>query len=114
MVAPTKSRIVCQAFVASEPVGLNAGRYKPSALVPWADPYIAGLVRRLQSEVRFARAEAPQPQASHLETVYRGSSVTVRRLVAAPRADLEPPSPAVDTEWEGWDLPRWSEGGDVE
>ena len=109
MVAPTKTRIVCQAIVAREP-GLDSGRYKPSALVPWADPYIAGLVRRLQSEVRFARAEAPAGQASRWETVSRGNSVTVKRLVAAPRADLEPPSPAMDAEWEGWDLPRWSEG----
>lgn len=27
-------------------------RFKPSDLVPWSDPYIAGLVRNLQSEVR--------------------------------------------------------------
>lgn len=27
-------------------------RFKPSDLVPWSDPYIAGLVKNLQSEVR--------------------------------------------------------------
>lgn len=27
-------------------------RFKPSDLVPWSDPYIAGLVRKLQDEVR--------------------------------------------------------------
>lgn len=27
-------------------------RFKPSDLVPWSDPYIAGLVRKLQTEVR--------------------------------------------------------------
>lgn len=27
-------------------------RFKPSELLPWSDPYIAGLVRKLQDEVR--------------------------------------------------------------
>lgn len=27
-------------------------RFRPSDLVPWSDPYIAGLVRKLQDEVR--------------------------------------------------------------
>jgi hypothetical protein len=30
-------------------------RPKPSELVPWADPYIASLVRKLQDEVRADR-----------------------------------------------------------
>jgi hypothetical protein len=32
--------------------GLSASRIRPSDLLPWADPYIAGLVRKLQDEVR--------------------------------------------------------------
>ncbi len=27
-------------------------RFKPSNLLPWSDPYIAGLVRKLQDDVR--------------------------------------------------------------
>ena len=61
MVAPltTTQRIVCTAVRIDEPGVSRSNRlaYKPSALVPWADPYIAGLVRRLQSEVRFERAD---------------------------------------------------------
>jgi hypothetical protein len=108
LVAPAKTRrILCQVLVAPESL-LGGDRYKPSALVPWADPYIAGLVRRLQSEVRFDRAEAASFEPSHLEACPSRGGVAVRRL--APRADLEPPSPTVDAEWEGWDAPRWSEG----
>ena len=33
---------------------------RPSELVPWADPYIAGLINKLQAEVRSERA-AHQP-----------------------------------------------------
>jgi hypothetical protein len=108
MVAPSKNRrVVCQAVVATDAFGLGGDRYKPSALVPWADPYIAGLVRRLQSEVRFARAEAADYEPSHLETCSTSGSVSVRRL-SAPKADLDPPSPSVDSDWDGWDAPRWS------
>jgi hypothetical protein len=96
MVAPLTStqRIVCTAVRVDAPGVSRTSRiaYKPSELVPWADPYIAGLVRRLQSEVRFERAE----------------------LVAAPvgadlHADLEPPSPAFDADWDAWDQPRWND-----
>src|SRR5690606_6714218 len=34
--------------------GIQQARFRPSDLVPWSDPYIAGLVRRLQDEVREA------------------------------------------------------------
>lgn len=89
MVAPlsTSQRIVCSAVRIDEP-GVSRGNrlaYKPSELVPWADPYIAGLVRRLQSEVRFERA-----------------------ALAAPQAELEPPSPSFDADWDAWDQPRWN------
>jgi hypothetical protein len=88
MVAPLTStqRIICTAIRIDDPKFTSANRvaYKPSELVPWADPYIAGLVRRLQSEVRFERA-----------------------VVAEVRADLEPPTPAIDADWDSWDQPRW-------
>ncbi len=88
MVAPIKThrtsqpRIVCMAVRVEEFPRLRDGSLaaRPSTMLPWADPYIAGLVRRLQSEVRFERA------------------------------DLDPPSPVGDSEWEGWDQPRWADG----
>ena len=65
MVAPlsTSQRIVCTAVRIDVPGVSRSNRlaYKPSELVPWADPYIAGLVRRLQSEVRFERAVVAAP-----------------------------------------------------
>jgi hypothetical protein len=89
MVAPlcTTQRIVCTAVRVDEPGVSRSNRlaFKPSALLPWADPYIAGLVRRLQSEVRFERAA----------------------VVAGPHADLEPPTPTVEPDWDSWDQPRW-------
>lgn len=88
MVAPlsTSKRIVCTAVRVDEPGVCPHNRlaFKPSELVPWADPYIAGLVRRLQSEVRFERASF------------------------APEADLEPSRPSVESDWDGWDQPRWT------
>jgi hypothetical protein len=40
-------------------------RFKPSELLPWSDPYIAGLVRKLQDDVRASNgrqsAEAEMP-----------------------------------------------------
>lgn len=59
----------------------SAPRFRPSDLVPWADPYIAGLVRRLQSDVRKEVAAAERP---------------VRSRFGAPVADLEWP-------WDGGD-----------
>ncbi|HMP08191.1 MAG TPA: hypothetical protein PJ982_17720 [Lacipirellulaceae bacterium] len=90
MVAPlcTTKRIICTAIRVDGPRSATTDRlsYKPSELVPWADPYIAGLVRRLQSEVHFERA-------SRLDQ---------------PRCDLEPAAPALEPDWDSWDQPRWS------
>jgi hypothetical protein len=95
MVAPLTSshRSVCTAVRIDEPGVSRSTRlaYKPSELVPWADPYIAGLVRRLQSEIHFERATALSAVA-----------------VSSERADLEPPSPTFDSDWEAWDQPRWT------
>ena len=105
MVAPTKTRrVVCTVIrVAERPEAIaaicNRLTTKPSALVPWADPYIAGLVRRLQSEVRMERAQF-------------GQAGDGGRLATLERADLEPPSPAVDSDWDWWDGPRWTIDGE--
>ncbi len=120
MVAPLNAntrnpRVVCMAVRVDPFARLRDGSLaaKPSALLPWADPYIAGLVRRLQSEVRFERADAADPRNPRanaaLSPVAKGVSA-MRGFATSPSADLEPPSPAVDAEWEGWDQPRWPDG----
>ena len=53
----------------------SAPRFRPSDLVPWADPYIAGLIHRLQDEVRREGRPAP----------------AVKKGLGAPVADLEWP-----------------------
>ena len=110
MVAPNKTRrLVCTIVRVAEDSQVDSSRYirKPSTLVPWADPYIAGLVRRLQSEVRMERAEA----ADRGETL--GSELFDERGAAAwlaqsAVADLDPPSSTMDDDWQWSEMPRWS------
>ena len=66
---------------------------RPSDLLPWADPYIARLVSKLQEEVRTERTQTR----------------LVSRLTSACVAELEPPSPRTETDWEWQDEPRWSQ-----
>ena len=81
---------------------------RPSELLPWADPYIAGLVRRLQNEVRSERAALAPPASRRPRATdawafdHRGAS----RPATAPTADLEPPSPAIEPDWDWWDRPQ--------
>ncbi|MEM8943802.1 MAG: hypothetical protein AAGD11_01360 [Planctomycetota bacterium] len=65
---------------------------RPSDLLPWADPYIARLVTKLQNEVRDERTQ----------------SRLVSRLASAAVAELEPPSPGTENDWDWNDEPRWS------
>lgn len=111
MVAPVKNRrVVCHVVRVSERPDLIVPRRvrRPSALLPWADPYIAGLVERLQNEVRRERtgfvAELPRQSriADYATFDARGAS--------RPVADLEPPSPGVEPDWDWWERPQWSVG----
>src|SRR5262245_32778098 len=99
MVAPLTAtqRIVCTAVRIDEPGCESRNRLapKPSELLPWTDPYIAGLVRRLQSEVRFERAT--------LVTAQTEVTQQVPDYATGLYADLEPPSPSFDADWEAWD-----------
>ncbi|MCA9229750.1 MAG: hypothetical protein KDA57_03805 [Planctomycetales bacterium] len=91
MVAPRKTKkIFCTIVRVPATEVINSGspqRFstRPSRLLPWADPYIAKLVRNLQQEVRSERLSA-----------------------AGLRADLDPPSPATDTDDNWTNDPRWS------
>ena len=116
MVAPNRTRrVVCTIIRAAEEPAANVERLvrKPSTLVPWADPYIAGLVRRLQSEVRMERAAKAErgEQAAHLEMFDdRGAAAW---LASSAVADLDPPSPMTDDELEWFDLPRFDFDRDI-
>lgn len=84
MVAPTKIRCAVVTITADDNgmPNINASefepRFRPSDLLPWADPYIAGLVRKLQAEVRSER----QPTTRQPTTIVED--------VATLRAELEP------------------------
>jgi hypothetical protein len=80
--------------------------------LPWADPYIAGLVRRLQSEVRRERAGLTANDAAGDQWSMFTDRGAYRGVLAEPRADLEPPTPADETEWEWYERPQWSVDGD--
>lgn len=57
MVAPRKIRCLV-IEVSAETAAMSPAaraRFRPSQLLPWADPYIAQLVHKLQDEVRFER-----------------------------------------------------------
>jgi hypothetical protein len=118
MVAPTKTRrLVCTVVrVAQRPQDV-APQFvrKPSALVPWADPYIAGLVRRLQSEVRMERAAVAESAARDDQPTgldmfdNRGAALWLNQSMVA---DLDPPSPGADGDWDWSDEPRWSVDGE--
>lgn len=70
----------------------NQAFSRPSDLLPWADPYIARLVTKLQDEVRDERTQA------------RSAS----RLSRDCLAELEPPTPSTDSDWDWSDESRWS------
>lgn len=113
MVAPNRTRkLVCTMVRVAEQPPVESARFvrKPSALVPWADPYIAGLVRRLQSEVRMERALAQDRSAEAAMFDDRGATHWLHDSI---HAELDPPSPA-DGDWEWSDQPRWTVDGEPE
>lgn len=110
MVAPNKTRrVVCTVVRVADEPQFETTRYirKPSTLVPWADPYIAGLVRRLQSEVRMERAEAADRGEAHSLEMFDNRGA-VAWLAQSAVADLDPPSPAIDEDLHWSEMPRWS------
>ena len=94
MVAPRKTRrIVCT--VVRVPVcnlAESSVEGRPSDRLPWYDPTIARLVASLQDEVRYERRMAKLSS----------------RISAVPTADLDPPGPQTDDDWNVCDEPRWT------
>ncbi len=70
---------------------------RPSDLLPWADPYIARLVSKLQEEVRVQRMQTS----------------LIPPVADSCLAELEPPSPRTDHDWEWQDEPRWSQHEEI-
>ena len=93
MVAPRKTKVFCTVVRVPVP-GKNIPQRmnRPSDLLPWADPYIARLVQNLQQEVRSERSTAPGAW----------------RSTTPLQADLEPPSPLPEPDWEWKEEPRWT------
>lgn len=94
MVAPRKTRrVVCT--VIQVPVNESfelETQERPSNRLPWSDPTIARLVANLQDEVRSERRQA--------KLSWRTSN--------APVADLDPPTPMLDEDWDWREGPRWT------
>ena len=70
---------------------------RPSDLLPWADPYIARLVENLQQEVRSER-------------ITRGDHWKAESHLSA---DLDPPSPVAEPDFDWSETPRFTVPDDV-
>jgi hypothetical protein len=94
MVAPRKTRrVVCTVIeVPVSPSFDFEATERPSSRLPWSDPTIARLVANLQDEVRTERLQA------------KLSSKVSRDAIA----DLDPPTPTIEDEWDWRDQPRWN------
>ncbi|MEM9351388.1 MAG: hypothetical protein AAGA92_00075 [Planctomycetota bacterium] len=103
MVAPrTTRRVVCTIVrVHEQEVASDRFRSRPSDLLPWADPYICQLVENLQKEVREDRAREDRAMNQRLKHLNPSRNT-------APQADLEPPSPVTDADWDWGDEPNWT------
>lgn len=110
--SPKTRRVVCTIVRVPEFGGPLSKRFtsRPSDLVPWADPYIAGLVRRLQSEIRLERAasQSSDPTTAPIGPPKAKPSAAEAKTADAPLCELEPPCPAYDPDWQWEEEPRWS------
>lgn len=94
MVAPRKTRrVVCTVIQVPVRNALELEpQERPSNRLPWSDPTIARLVAKLQDEVRIERRQAK----------------LAWRATGMPVADMDPPSPFLDDDWDWRDEPRWN------
>ncbi|MEM9660288.1 MAG: hypothetical protein AAF961_18140 [Planctomycetota bacterium] len=95
VVSQKNRRIFCQVLCidkSSSSDSANPSR-RPSQLLPWADPYIAGLVTQLQAEVRRERSTGDRKSPSRWETSsHPQHHATSRRGVFCLAGELEPPT----------------------
>ena len=113
MVAPLRTRkIFCtvvrvsgaeDTFMRSTPNRITPNRInsRPSEMLPWADPTIARLVAKLQNEVRDERTQ------TRTVSQISGSRIS-GRISGMGLAELEPPTPRTDNDWNWNEEPRWS------
>ncbi|HCK41111.1 MAG TPA: hypothetical protein DHW22_05715 [Planctomycetaceae bacterium] len=104
MVAPRRrKRIFCTVVrvPATENTSMSTHQRfstKPSDLIPWADPYIAQLVTKLQKEVRNERF-------GFTESIRKDDLPDRSKALAA---ELEPPGPGIEFEGDWHEEPRWT------
>ncbi|WP_168205082.1 hypothetical protein [Bythopirellula goksoeyrii] len=78
-------------------VSENRIQHRPSDRLPWSDPTIARLVANLQDEVRGERRSAKiERRTANWQT--EDSAI----------AEMEPPTPELDTDFDWYDQPRWN------
>jgi len=102
MVAPHKAKKVFCTVVRVPTTDVRGMSHPParlSELLPWADPYIVRLVKKLQGEVRRERSATRGLNSLDQTTLSKSDYLT---------ADLDPPDPCFDSEWEWSDEPRRS------
>ncbi len=75
MYAPRQIRCVV-IEVPAESKSSSRSRIRPSQLLPWSDPYIAGLVTKLQDEVR-SELEMPWNDAFEYEAGDEGEGFAI-------------------------------------
>ena len=98
MIARRIKCLVIEVPVTRTPDTKTQPRQSATDLLPWADPYIAGLIRKLQDEVRAELADPP--------TDCRFEARRTQSLEAEPLPDL-PPLPPEFEPLQGEDyLPR--------
>lgn len=75
-------RILCTVIRVFENHGAEDRRARPSDMLPWADPYIASLIDRLQDEVRNERAIAGNQKRCEAGPAPSDRSMTSRQLTS--------------------------------
>lgn len=73
----------------------SSPRFRPSDLVPWSDPCIAGLIHKLQNEVRDDQEDAPHSADEH------NASTGINRITSAkqPLRNYEQGKHLTDDRW---------------
>ncbi len=76
-------------------VGTDADRRSPRGalardLLPWADPYVAGLIKKLQDEVRDERRQRAGVRSDRFSRSRRGAMPLHDRFATRSAVDVDP------------------------